>query len=129
MLEEKIMNNLKYIKKYPSLFRTLISNGKAVQTQLIARKDVEDYNDIKTTVDDLNNILDNLYKGSFHTSCYGQRDSCDYFPVTQVQELLDFAYIASMRIALLRKLAVEGGLAEYDSDGKFVVLEKKDSDD
>jgi hypothetical protein len=116
------MKSLKYYKKYPHLFATEVRTKNPVQVQLITRKDVEDYNEIKTTTDGLNKILDHIRADSWYSKCYGHRDSCDYFRVEGVQELLDYAHTASMRIKLLKKLAVEGGLAEYDSEGNFKIL-------
>lgn len=122
------MKSLKYYEKYPHLFATEVRTDKPVQVQLITRKDVEDYNLIKTTTDGLNRILDHMREDSWYSKCYGKRDSCDYFRVEGVQELLDYAYTASMRIKLLKKLAVDGGLAEYDSEGNFKVIGESDED-
>lgn len=120
-------DNEKYAEKYPHLFRTTKFGNKLVQMQLIVKKDVDDYNAITTDVPALNHLLDKMREKISYRRCYGERDGCDNFPVDAVQDLLDYAYIATQRLNIMKKSAVEHGIAEYTSEGKFQM--KEDSDE
>jgi len=70
----------------------------------------------------LRRIISELDRTSNFSCWCGQRNTPNKYQVRQVQDLVDYAFSTRAGLDWMMKKAIEGGIAQYNSDGEFEYL-------
>ena len=90
------------------------------QERLLANSHEVDW-DSPITFTELNHRLVILHENTIY-----RRDSSDYFKVVGVQELVDYARVATNTVQRMKETAIKAGVGQYNSKtGRFEFIGKK----